>query len=261
MAFEHVSTTKWIKGEVRKETAWKIITDFSNWADLIDLVDKVEVMEFDGEEGVSRWEVTVDGAPLYWIEKDYFNRPAFEFSFTSIDGDFDNINGRWRVTDGEKEGIVIHFEIDYNLGIPVIEENLGPIFREKMMKSITSMVDAVARQAKESVSEDRRHKRYKIGALQEIYMNGRLYTVKVIDISQQGIRFNCDNLAEKPLILEIGDKAFEVEQIELSNDTYRVLFKNPVPEEKLAQVARAMLSSYVTTGARTAESEAVYTNK
>ena len=93
MSFETVSTETVLTGCVRKEKAWKIISDYSRYPSIMDNVDKVEIAERSGDEGISRWYITVEEAPLYWVEKDHFNSRDFEITFKSIEGDFDNRGG------------------------------------------------------------------------------------------------------------------------------------------------------------------------
>jgi hypothetical protein len=85
MAFEKVLSEAIIQGCVRKESAWNIISDYSKYSAIMDSVDSVEILERTEETGLSKWQVSVDSAPLYWVEKDYFNRRDFEILFKSVD--------------------------------------------------------------------------------------------------------------------------------------------------------------------------------
>ena len=143
MTFEHVSTEATLKGNVRKETAWKLITDFSRYPVFIGNIDDVKILEINDNESKSEWFVTIDGAPLRWIERDLYDKENFNLRFESIEGDFDTINGNWRIENYNHRGIKISFEVDYSLGIPVIEEVLGPVLKQKMKGNIDSMIKSV----------------------------------------------------------------------------------------------------------------------
>ncbi len=63
MSFETVTTEAVLPGCVRKEKAWDIISDYSRYPAIMDNVDKVEITERTGKEGISRWYITVEEAP------------------------------------------------------------------------------------------------------------------------------------------------------------------------------------------------------
>jgi len=188
MAFETVTTEAILPGSIRKENAWKIISDYTRYPAIMDNVDKVEITERSGEEGISRWYVTVEDAPLYWVEKDFFNSRNCEIVFKSIEGDFDNINGHWRIKDNSIDsGITIHFEIQYNLGIPVIEEVLGHILQEKMKTNIDKMMAAVKKELCGAELDERKHPRHAIGRSHACSYNSTPYSLFVLNISAGGM--------------------------------------------------------------------------
>jgi ribosome-associated toxin RatA of RatAB toxin-antitoxin module len=187
MAFETVTTEAVLHGCVRKEKAWDIISDYTRYPAIMDNIDKVEITERSGEEGVSKWYITVEEAPLYWVEKDSFNKRDYEIVFKSIEGDFDNINGRWRISDNGDDGIAVHFEIQYNLGIPVIEEVLGHILKEKMKTNIDKMMAAVRKELCGAVVDERKYPRYVIGLPCTCSFKGTSLLLSVLNISAGGM--------------------------------------------------------------------------
>jgi ribosome-associated toxin RatA of RatAB toxin-antitoxin module len=187
MAFETVTTEAILSGCIRKENAWNIISDYSRYSSIMENVDKVEITERSGETGISRWYVTVEDAPLYWVEKDRFNSRDFEITFESIEGDFDNINGRWRIRDNIDNGIAIDFEIRYNLGIPVIEEVLGHILKDKMKTNIDKMMAAVRKELGGASIDDRKYPRHFIGRPYACAFNGTPLSLSVLNLSAGGM--------------------------------------------------------------------------
>ena len=187
MAFETVTTEAVLPGCVRKEKAWDIISDYARYPAIMDNVDRVEIAERSGEEGISRWFITVEEAPLYWVEKDTFNKRGYEIVFKSIEGDFDNINGRWCIRDNVNDGIAIHFEIQYNLGIPVIEEVLGAILKDKMKTNIDKMMAAVKKELCGAVIDERKYPRHSIGQPYPCSFKGKPLTPFVLNISAGGM--------------------------------------------------------------------------
>ena len=189
MAFETVTTEAILPGCIRKENAWKIISDYTRYPAIMDNVDKVEITERSGDEGISRWQVTVEEAPLYWVEKDFFDMRNGEIVFKSIEGDFDNINGRWSIKDNSIDsGIAIRFEIQYNLGIPVIEEVLGHILKEKMKTNIDKMMAAVRKELCGAEIDERKHLRHAVGRPHVCSYKGTILKMFVLNISAGGMQ-------------------------------------------------------------------------
>ena len=187
MAFETVTTEAILPGCIRKENAWNIISDYTRYSSIMENVDKVEITERSGDTGISRWYVTVEDAPLYWVEKDRFNSRDFEITFESIEGDFDNINGRWRIRDNIDNGIAIDFEIKYNLGIPVIEEVLGHILKDKMKTNIDKMMAAVRKELCGAHGDERKYPRHAIGRSHVCAYKGTILNLFVLNISEGGM--------------------------------------------------------------------------
>lgn len=228
MAFVHVETEAILKGKIRKEFAWNIISDYSRYPKIMENVDNVEILERSGNEGKSEWFVTIEEAPLTWIEKDYFNLDNFEIRFESIDGDFDNLNGYWKVEDLGGDGIKLSFGIDYNLGIPVIEEVLGSILKDKMKKNIDSMIHAIKEELTKSQIEERGHNRIHVGKYINLLINEQSVRAYVVNISKKGMLFYYDGDFDA-LELRICMAGLNIEAEELFNDVKhknsRVIFK------------------------------------
>jgi ribosome-associated toxin RatA of RatAB toxin-antitoxin module len=190
MSFQRISTEAIVKGMVRKDAAWRVISDFGNYPALMSNVDKVVVHERKEHHGKSEWFVTLDNAPLHWLEHDTFDAPRYGINFESIDGDFERISGSWKVEDGNGDGIRLEYSVDYRLGIPVIEEVVGDVLKQKMKKGIDSMMLAVKNELdKPARIEERAYSRSGINSYNTFLLNEREMRAHVINISRQGMMF------------------------------------------------------------------------
>jgi ribosome-associated toxin RatA of RatAB toxin-antitoxin module len=243
MALEKVLSEAIIPGCVRKERAWEIISDYAKYPTIIEIVDKVEVLERTEETGLSKWQITIENAPLYWVEKDFFNHHAFQIRFKSIEGDFDAINGRWHITDADASGIKIAFEIEYDLGIPVIEAVLRPILREKMKASMARMVRAIQQHLIAKSSDERRYERRIINRNQTARQNGVAYNLFIANLSPGGMMVSSSAplLQQGPLQLSIAmlDIATIVSEKEYGRN--RIIFSRPLDEEVFSSLAENLL--------------------
>ncbi len=246
MGYERVSTEAILKGKVRKEFAWTIISDYSRYEAFMENVDRVNILEKSATEGKSEWFVTVEEAPLRWVERDFYDSDNHELRFESIDGDFENINGKWKVEDFQNEGIKIYFTIDYNLGIPVIEEVLGHILKEKMKTNIDSMIHAIKEELTRSQVDDRKYPRHNIGRYNNINLNGKDIRAYIVNISQKGMMFYYDGLFDAPdVVVKINDLSIGAELLfnDLKHKNCRIIFKNALGEKQIAELVQLLTAT------------------
>ena len=239
MAFEHVSTTETLKGNFRKEIAWDIISDFSRYPIIMGNVDEVKIHEKNEKEGISEWFVTIEGAPLRWLEKDFYDKEKSELRFESIEGDFDNINGRWKIENYDYKGIKISFDFDYNLGIPVIEEVLGNILKEKMKSNIDLMINAVKKELKKEQAEERNFKRFSIEKHHTIRINNTEIRPLIINVSQGGMMFEYDGKPDLlSVALKINGSKIESDIVinDLNRKNYRAVFKEAIDPSEMEKI-------------------------
>ncbi|MBN2036735.1 MAG: SRPBCC family protein [Chitinispirillaceae bacterium] len=238
MAYQKVLSETTIPGSVRKESAWDIISDYSRYPAIMDNVDKVEIFERTGNEGISKWYVSVEDAPLYWKEKDHFSRTNYHILFKSIEGDFDNINGQWRITDSGESGIKISFEIEYNLGIPVIEEVLGDILREKMKSNMEKMLNAITKSLGAQSKDERIHPRYPINRQHAASMSGDEYDLFVHNLSARGMMVRCSQAIQKTGTMRLATIFLDIAAVHAcqSGGQYRLLFRTPLEQGLLSSL-------------------------
>jgi|WetSurMetagenome_2_1015567.scaffolds.fasta_scaffold00027_15 ribosome-associated toxin RatA of RatAB toxin-antitoxin module len=246
MAYERVSTEAVLKGKVRKEFAWTIISDYSRYEAIMDNVDKINIIEKTPTEGKSEWFVTVEEAPLRWVERDYYDVENFELRFESIDGDFENINGKWKVEDFQNEGIKIYFTVDYNLGIPVIEEVLGHILKEKMKTNIDSMIHAIKDELTRAQVDDRKYPRIPIGRYSNIVLNGKDIRAYTVNISRKGMMFYYDGLFDAQEVqVKIDGIVIEAELLfnDLKHKNCRLIFKEAVGDTQIRELEKILTTT------------------
>ena len=112
-------------------------------------VNSITVIERKENELTTRWDAEIDGAPIQWVQHIQMNDSTREIIFKTIEGDFDVFQGRWCV--GESDGqVVLMLSVEYKLGIPIIEEVLGPILQEKIRINSEGMLHAIV----DRLSED-----------------------------------------------------------------------------------------------------------
>ena len=140
---ERAMTRTTIQGGVSSAQVFDKICRLETFPDFMPDVRAVRILEQNEDSGLSEWEVDIDGCPLRWVERDEYDHVNHVFQFYTVEGDFDVFNGRWQVTQSESGEIDVSFSVEYCVGIPVIEDIIGPILRVKIENNISGMLAAL----------------------------------------------------------------------------------------------------------------------
>ena len=100
------------------------------------------MIEQGNDRSISHWVTDLDGAPLEWREADVYDGEQHVVFFQLIEGDVEQFEGRWVFLPHE-DGTLSVCELDYSLGVPVIEEAIGPVLQQKIEHNINQMLAAV----------------------------------------------------------------------------------------------------------------------
>ena len=128
-----------------QDRAYAVMTEMERYPAYMDSVSAVEVLERRGDKIVARWDASIDGAPIRWVQLVHCDETLRQMVFSAQEGDFDVFKGYWSVSE-KPECVQLNLVIEYRLGIPVIEEVLGPILKEKVAANSTAMLAAIAEQ-------------------------------------------------------------------------------------------------------------------
>lgn len=129
--------------ESLKERAYSEIKDIEKYPDYMESISSIEILQRDGQSITARWNGSIDGAPLTWIQKNELLDHKQEVRFEALEGDFEIFKGKWSIG-SHKNKLLLQLEIEYRLGIPVIEDVLGPILSEKIKTNSIAMLEAIA---------------------------------------------------------------------------------------------------------------------
>ena len=129
--------------ESLKEKAYSEIKNIEKYPDYMESISSIEVLQRDGQSITARWNGSIDGAPLTWIQKNELLDDKQEVHFEALEGDFEIFKGKWSIN-SHKNKLLLQLEIEYRLGIPVIEDVLGPILSEKIKTNSIAMLEAIA---------------------------------------------------------------------------------------------------------------------
>jgi ribosome-associated toxin RatA of RatAB toxin-antitoxin module len=133
---------RWVEA-VSVEQAFGFLVRVEDYARLMPNVRAVEVLEDGGHTRLTRWDTEIEGAPLRWVERDTVDPGAHSIRFELAEGDFARLSGSWSV-EACAGGAVLVCELGYSLGVPLLEDLLGPVLREKLTEHLATMLDGLA---------------------------------------------------------------------------------------------------------------------
>lgn len=125
---------------------WNTLTGFTAYPRFVEAVTSVRQLEETDDTRTTDWNISLDGAPLHWVERDYLDGEPFSLKFEMLDGDFDVFRGQWKAQEKE-DGIHLSLTLEYEMNIPVIQAVLGDILKEKFQVYASQLVKAIGEQA------------------------------------------------------------------------------------------------------------------
>jgi uncharacterized membrane protein len=102
---------------------------------------EVRVRRLEDGRRLSEWRTLLDGAPLGWLEEDRLE-PPHRLSYRLLEGDIEHLEGEWLIEEAPGGGSLVRAWVSYRLGVPIIEEVLGEIVREKIRLNLEAMLAA-----------------------------------------------------------------------------------------------------------------------
>jgi ribosome-associated toxin RatA of RatAB toxin-antitoxin module len=127
--------------------AYDQVLRFDRYADLAPHVQSTVVHRTRPEPtGSSSWELHFRSGLLSWTEHERFLVDDLTIEFEQEHGDFDEFAGRWTLTQAGAD-TALHFEVDFDFGIPSLEGILDPIaervIKETVAWSVVGLFDVV----------------------------------------------------------------------------------------------------------------------
>lgn len=123
-------------------SVWKLLIDLESYPAHMSSVQSVSLSHTDGHQ-VSRWRISARGHLLDWTAYDRLDHAHRRYSFQLIEGDFDVLDGVWSVVK-EKDGCRLHFDMTFDIGIPVLANTLNPVLEEVLSENINEIAASIA---------------------------------------------------------------------------------------------------------------------
>jgi hypothetical protein len=148
------------------------------------------------------------------------------------------------VEDFNNEGIRLRYSVEYSLGIPVIEEVVGEILKEKMKNTIDCMLGAIKDQLGVSKAEDRKYERYPVNTSAILQINNMEVQANFDNFSQGGMKFSLsDPLFSNEALLTIDgvQVAADLRFNETHRTIARAIFRSTLSEVQLERALHFLM--------------------
>jgi ribosome-associated toxin RatA of RatAB toxin-antitoxin module len=119
--------------------AYEYARDMERFPDYMPDVESVKVLERKNNGTVTEWVTNVEGTPIIWIEEDIFDDDHKTISYRLIEGDLDKFEGLWSFN-ARDEGTEIILGVDFDFGIPHLEELIGSTLKTKVQDNSDMML-------------------------------------------------------------------------------------------------------------------------
>lgn len=106
--------------------ALQALADMEGYVEHSPSIDRIDVSEEPDGTKVSEWDVEFRGGLMTWTQRDVLDAEGRTLRFTQIEGDSEKWEGGWS-TEPDGDGCRVHFEADFELGIPSLADQLTPI--------------------------------------------------------------------------------------------------------------------------------------
>jgi len=128
------------------EDTWNAVVDVESYPACMDSVQSVTVLERSGEDRrTTAWSVRLKGSVLEWVEVEQLDHASRRFDFHQISGDLAHYVGHWAVRPSDTGGSVVSLAVEFEIGIPLLEEMLNPVAAAAVRDNSRQMLDALER--------------------------------------------------------------------------------------------------------------------
>ena len=140
----YVETSIEITAPARK--VYELAKEQERFPDFMPDVESVTVLERHPTHLLTKWKTLVEEAPIEWIEEDRFNDEDGRIDYKLLEGDLDKFEGAWTFV--ETAGVTkVVLSVDYDFGVPVLAELIGPTLQRKVQENSEMMLAALKREA------------------------------------------------------------------------------------------------------------------
>ncbi|MDI6800107.1 MAG: aromatase/cyclase [Actinomycetota bacterium] len=125
-----------------KKDVYELASDMEKFPDFMPDVNEVRLIKKEANRTVTAWETEVDGIPISWTEEEIFDDETPKITYKLLEGDLDKFEGEWRFEE-TPGGTKVTMTVDFDFGMPNLEELLGPVLEMKVKENSEMMLSGI----------------------------------------------------------------------------------------------------------------------
>jgi ribosome-associated toxin RatA of RatAB toxin-antitoxin module len=122
-----------------RSAAYSLLSDMESFPQYMPNVLEVVEKKLPNGKSLVEWRCAIEGAPFVWTQENTYDSENHAIHYRLVAGDFDALEGSWKVEPAPK-GLSLKLALRYALDLPVIEDVLGPVLREKLQSNSRQML-------------------------------------------------------------------------------------------------------------------------
>lgn len=128
----------------KKWRVFRLISRLHHYIQIMPNIKHCTLIERQGLKTLTLWSVEIDQIPIQWKEEEHLDLDNFLVRFKSIEGDLELFEGEWILTDHFSGGTQIDLHLRIKIGLPLIDQILGSVLRDKIQKNFQIMIDHIS---------------------------------------------------------------------------------------------------------------------
>jgi|SRR6478609_3775237 len=130
------------------ERVWDTLLDLESYEESMDNVRWTRLVGDDNERTRrAEWSVLLKGSILEWEEEERLDHDAYKVVFKQLRGDLEFFDGYWSLEELGPNETRAHFEVVFEIGIPMLAEMLNPVAQRSLQESCFEMLRGIERTA------------------------------------------------------------------------------------------------------------------
>ncbi len=124
------------------ESVYNLAKDMEKYPTYMADIESVKVVERREDQTLSEWVSNIEGTPIIWTERDNFDDKNHIITYALTEGDLDKFEGKWTFIP-ENKGTRVTLGVDFDFGIPHLEELIGPTLESKVKENSDMMLSGM----------------------------------------------------------------------------------------------------------------------
>lgn len=123
------------------ERVWDTLLDIESYEESMETVRWARLVGGDDERARrAEWSVLLKGSILEWEEEEQLDHEAHKVVFKQLRGDLEFFDGYWMLEEVGPNETRAHFEVEFEIGIPMLAEMLNPVAQRSLEENCAQML-------------------------------------------------------------------------------------------------------------------------